>query len=81
VNARVTSRDVIVVRYADDLVLGFQYRTDAERFLQQFRGRLAKFGLELHSDKTRLIEFGRFVARDRKQRKNQGPSRSWVSPT
>jgi RNA-directed DNA polymerase len=65
--------DVIVVRYADDLVLGFQYRTDAERFLQEFRGRLAKFGLELHPDKTRLIEFGRFAARDRKQRREGKP--------
>jgi RNA-directed DNA polymerase len=59
--------DVIVVRYADDLVLGFQYRTDAERFLQHFRERLLRFGLELQPDKTRLIEFGRFAARNRKQ--------------
>src|SRR3974390_982250 len=65
---KVAKGDVIVVRYADDLVLGFQYRTDAERFLQAFRERLAKFGVELHADKTRLIEFGRFAARDRKQR-------------
>ena len=42
--------------------------SDAERFLQAFRERLAKFGLELHTDKTRLIEFGRFAARDRKRR-------------
>src|SRR5262249_2375214 len=62
---KVAKGDVIVVRYADDLVVGFQYRTDAERFLQEFRERLAKFGLELHADKTRLIEFGRFAARDR----------------
>src|SRR6266700_6878717 len=60
--------DVIVARYADDLVVGFQHRTDAERFLREFQDRLAKFGLELHSDKTRLIEFGRFAARNRKQR-------------
>ena len=60
--------DVVVVRYADDLVVGFQYRTEAERFWREFRERLAKFGLELHADKTRLIEFGRFAARDRKQR-------------
>ena len=46
----------------------FSNRTDAERFLREFRERLAKFGLELHPDKTRLIEFGRFAARDRKQR-------------
>jgi RNA-directed DNA polymerase len=65
--------DVIVVRYADDLVLGFQHRTDAERFLREFRDRLAKFGLELHADKTRLIEFGRFAARNRKQRGEKKP--------
>jgi RNA-directed DNA polymerase len=60
--------DVIVVRYADDSVLGFQYRADAERFLQQWRERLRKFGLELHPEKTRLIEFGRFAASNRKER-------------
>jgi RNA-directed DNA polymerase len=60
--------DVIIVRYADDLVLGFQQRADAVRFLEEFKERLAKFGLELHPDKTRLIEFGRYAARDRKQR-------------
>src|ERR1700724_289743 len=65
---KVAKGDVIIVRYADDLVMGFQHRTEAERFLQEFRERLAKFGLELHPDKTRLIEFGRFAARDRKQR-------------
>ena len=65
---KIAKGDVIIVRYADDLVLGFQYRTEAERFLREFRERLAKFGLELHADKTRLIEFGRFAARDRKQR-------------
>ena len=65
---KIAKGNVVVVRYADDLVVGFQYRTDAERFLQAFRERLAKFGLELHADKTRLIEFGRFAARNRKQR-------------
>src|SRR5450631_1406122 len=65
---KVAKGDVIVVRYADDLVVGFQHRTEAERFLKEFRERLAKFGLELHPDKTRLIEFGRFAARDRKER-------------
>src|SRR6266446_2423515 len=50
---KVASGEVIVVRYADDLVVGFQHRTDAERFLQEFRERLAKFGLELHGNKTR----------------------------
>jgi RNA-directed DNA polymerase len=60
--------DVIVVRYADDSVLGFQHRAEAERFLQDWRERLRKFGLELHPEKTRLIEFGRFAAANRKQR-------------
>src|SRR6516162_4060657 len=60
--------EVIVVRYADDSVLGFQYRAEAERFLQEWRERLQKFGLELHPDKTRLIEFGRFAAANRKRR-------------
>src|SRR6266550_6681861 len=65
---KIAKGDMIVVRYADDLVVGFQHRTEAERFLKEFRERLAKFGLELHPDKIRLIEFGRFAARDRKQR-------------
>src|SRR6202023_1469972 len=65
---KVARGDIIVVRYADDLVVGFQHRTDAERFLKEFRERLGKVGLELHPDQTRLIEFGRFAARNRKQR-------------
>jgi RNA-directed DNA polymerase len=60
--------EIIVVRYADDSVLGFQYRADAEGFLREWRERLQKFGLELHPGKTRLIEFGRFAAKNRKQR-------------
>jgi RNA-directed DNA polymerase len=60
--------DVVFVRYADDNVLGFQYRADADRFLNEFRERLGKFGLELHPDKTRRIEFGRFAELNRKQR-------------
>ena len=60
--------DVIIVRYADDAVLGFEHREDAEQFLEQLRERLAKFGLELHSEKTRLIEFGRYAAERRKRR-------------
>jgi hypothetical protein len=60
--------EVIVVRYADDSVLGFQYRADAERFLRDWRERLQQFGLELHPDKTRLLEFGRFAVASRKQR-------------
>ncbi len=59
--------DVVVVRYADDFVVGFQHRTDAEQFLGELRQRLARFHLELHPDKTRLVEFGRFAARDRRR--------------
>jgi RNA-directed DNA polymerase len=59
---------MIVVRYADDAVLGFEHRKDAEAFLEQLRERMQKFGLELHSEKTRLIEFGRFAEGNRKRR-------------
>jgi RNA-directed DNA polymerase len=65
---KVAKGDVIVVRYADDLVVGFERRAEAERFLNEFRERLAKFGLELHPEKTRLIQFGRFAAQDRERR-------------
>jgi group II intron reverse transcriptase/maturase len=65
---KVAKGDVIIVRYADDTALGFQYRADAMRFLEDFKERLAKFGLELHPEKTRLIEFGRYAARDRQRR-------------
>jgi group II intron reverse transcriptase/maturase len=68
---KVARGDVIVVRYADDAVLGFERREDAERFLREARERLAKFGLELHPEKTRLIEFGRF-AEERRRRKGEG---------
>jgi len=64
----VATGDVIVVRYADDLVVGFQHRAEAERFLGEFRDRLAKFGLELSAEKTRLIRFGRFAALNREER-------------
>ena len=59
---------VIVVRYADDNVLGFQHRAEADRFLEELRERLRKFGLELHPDKTRRIEFGRFAEINRARR-------------
>ena len=59
---------VIVTRFADDFIVGFQYQDDAERFLGELRGRLAKFALELHPDKTRLIEFGPHAARLRRAR-------------
>ncbi len=60
--------DVVVVRYADDTVLGFQSQTEADRFLEDLRERLGKFGLELHPDKTRRIEFGRYAEPNRKRR-------------
>ena len=60
--------DVRIVRYADDAGLGFQYRTEADRFLKELQERRAKFGLELHPEKTRLIEFGRYAAERRKKR-------------
>jgi RNA-directed DNA polymerase len=70
---RQATRDMIVVRYADDIVLGFEHRATAERFLQDWRDRLRRFGLELHPDKTRLIEFGRSAADSRKQRGESKP--------
>lgn len=60
--------DVIIVRYADDWIAGFQDRDEAQLFLQQLEERLAKFGLEMHPEKTRLIEFGRFAIPNRKKR-------------
>ena len=60
-----------VVRYADDWVAGFQYRGEAGRFQRAVTDRLAHFGLKLHEDKTRLIEFGRF-ARENCRRRNGG---------
>lgn len=65
--------EVYIVRYADDFVMGFQYRVDAERFQVELRKRLAKFSLELHADKTRLIEFGRFASEGRKSRGERKP--------
>jgi group II intron reverse transcriptase/maturase len=65
---KVARGDMIVVRYADDAVLGFQYREDAEKFLEDLRERVRKFGLELHPEKTRLIEFGRYAAERRAKR-------------
>jgi RNA-directed DNA polymerase len=60
--------DVIVVRFADDFVVGFEHRNDAEQCLKQLRERFAKFGLRLHPEKTRLIEFGRFASENRQTR-------------
>ena len=63
--------DVIVVRYADDFIVGFQHRAEAERFLADLRERFTRFGLELHPEKTRRLEFGPFAAENR-QRAGQG---------
>jgi group II intron reverse transcriptase/maturase len=60
--------EVIVVRFADDFALGFEHRQDAEQFLSELRERFARFGLELHPDKTRLIEFGRYASQNRERR-------------
>ncbi len=68
--------DVVIVRYADDLTVGFQYREDAERFLAELRQRFRRFSLELHPTKTRLMEFGRYAARDR-QRRGEGKPESF----
>lgn len=65
--------DVILVRYADDFVVGFQHRDDAERFQEALQARLRQFHLELHPDKTRLIEFGRFAADNRRNRGESDP--------
>jgi group II intron reverse transcriptase/maturase len=63
--------EMIVVRFADDIIAGFQYKSDAERFWADMRERFHTFRLELHPDKTRLIEFGRFAAQAR-ERRGQG---------
>jgi group II intron reverse transcriptase/maturase len=65
--------DVIVVRYADDFVMGFEHRAEAEQFQRDLTERLSQFHLELHADKTRLIEFGRFAATNRERRGDSKP--------
>jgi len=65
--------DVIIVRFADDVTVGFEYEQDAQRFLSDLHERFAGFGLQLHPDKTRLIEFGRHAARNRAARGQSKP--------
>jgi RNA-directed DNA polymerase len=65
---RETGGQVIVVRFADDFVVGFEHRQDAERFLTALRDRVTQFGLTLHPEKTRLVEFGRYAAERRRAR-------------
>jgi RNA-directed DNA polymerase len=73
---------MIIVRYADDFIVGFEHETDARRFLDEMRERLQEFALSLHSEKTRLIEFGRLAAANRKRRGHgkPRPSPSRASP-
>jgi RNA-directed DNA polymerase len=65
---REATGDMIIVRYADDFIVGFEHEADARRFLEEMRERLGKFALTLHPEKTRLIEFGRHAADSRKRR-------------
>lgn len=65
--------EIIVVRYCDDFIVGFQHRHEAERFLVDLHERLRRFGLELHSDKTRILEFGRFARENRNRRGERKP--------
>jgi RNA-directed DNA polymerase len=65
---REATGDMIIVRYADDFIVGFEHEHDARRFLDALRERLKEFALSLHPEKTRLIEFGRFAAENRKRR-------------
>jgi group II intron reverse transcriptase/maturase len=65
---REAAGDMIIVRYADDFIVGFEHESDARRFLDEMRERLQEFALSLHSEKTRLIEFGRLAAANRKRR-------------
>jgi group II intron reverse transcriptase/maturase len=65
---RAATGDMIIVRYADDFIVGFEHETDARRFLEAMRERLGKFALSLHPEKTRLIEFGRHAAENRERR-------------
>jgi RNA-directed DNA polymerase len=64
---REATGDMIIVRYADDFIIGFQHESDARRFLDEMRTRLGEFALSLHPEKTRLIEFGRFAAERRRR--------------
>jgi len=68
--------EVIVVRYSDDFIVGFQHRHEAKRFLADLHERLGKFGLELHLGKTRILEFGRF-ARENRNRHGEGKSETF----
>ena len=70
---REATGDMIIVRYADDFIVGCQHENDAQRFLDAMRERLQRFALSLHPDKTRLIEFGRFAKKRRAQHRSDKP--------
>ena len=78
---REATGNVIVVRYADDIVAGFEHEADARRFWDAMRTRFEQFSLELHGEKTRLLEFGRHAAVRRRGKgwANRRPSPSWGS--
>jgi len=80
---REATGDMIIVRYADDVILGFQHESDARRFWDAMRQRLQEFSLTLHPDKTRLIRFGRYAAVNVQSAglANRRRSDSWVSPS
>ena len=65
--------DMIIVRYADDIVVGFEHQSEADEFRRELTERLKKFNLELHDEKTRLLEFGRYAAGDRTRRGEKKP--------
>jgi retron-type reverse transcriptase len=70
---REAAGDMIIVRYADDVVVGFEHEADGRRFLEAMRTRFAEFALTLHPEKTRVIEFGRFAAANRARRGQSRP--------
>jgi hypothetical protein len=72
---------MIIVRYADDFIVGFQHESEARRFLNEMRERLGKFALSLHPEKTRIIEFGRFAAERRERRGLGRPETFNTSPS
>jgi hypothetical protein len=68
---KIAHGDILVVRFADDIVVGFQEKAEAERYWIELKERMKKFDLELHPEKTRLLEFGRFAA-ERRQKRGKG---------
>ena len=65
--------ECFLINFADDFVAGFQYKSEAERYYKELKERMEKFGLELESSKSRLIEFGRFAEQNRRARGEHKP--------